>query len=279
MLNIGKFNTLKVVKIVDFGVYLDGGNNIEILLPSRYITNVPTIGDEIDVFVYADSEDRLIATTETPYTQVGNFAFLEVVSVNKVGAFLNWGLMKDLLVPYNEQRSRMKQGRRYLVYTYLDDTTKRIVASSKYEKYLGNTIPEYKKGDKVKCLVCDENEIGYKLIIDDLHKGIIYKNELFRNIEIGDSFDGYIKQVRDDNKIDVTINDVAVNRIDALAERFYQFVKINGGSTTLCDKSSPEEIKSILQCSKKDFKKAIGALYKSHRINIDENKITIVVDK
>jgi predicted RNA-binding protein (virulence factor B family) len=279
MLNIGKFNTLKVVKIVDFGVYLDGGNNIEILLPSRYITNVPTIGDEIDVFVYADSEDRLIATTETPYTQVGNFAFLEVASVNKVGAFLNWGLMKDLLVPYNEQRSRMKQGRRYLVYTYLDDTTKRIVASSKYEKFLGNTIPMYEKGDKVKCLVCNENEIGYKLIIDDLHKGIIYKNEIFRNIEIGDSFDGYIKQVRDDNKIDVTINDVAVNRIDALAERFYQFIKINGGSTMLCDKSSPEEIKSILQCSKKDFKKAIGALYKSHRINIDENKITIVVDK
>lgn len=279
MLNIGKFNTLKVVKIVDFGVYLDGENNIEILLPSRYITNVPAVGDEIEVFVYADSEDRLIATTETPYTQVGNFAFLEVVSVNKVGAFLNWGLMKDLLVPYNEQRSRMKQGRRYLVYTYLDDTTKRIVASSKYEKFLGNTIPVYKKGDKVKCLVCDENEIGYKLIIDDLHKGIIYKNELFRNIEIGDSFDGYIKQVREDNKIDVTINDVAVNRIDALAERFYQFVKINGGSTTLCDKSSPEEIKSILQCSKKDFKKAIGALYKSHRINIGENKITIVVDK
>ncbi|MBR5551940.1 MAG: GntR family transcriptional regulator [Muribaculaceae bacterium] len=279
MLNIGKFNTLKVVKIVDFGVYLDGGNNIEILLPSRYITNVPTIGDEIDVFVYADSEDRLIATTETPYTQVGKFAFLEVASVNKVGAFLNWGLMKDLLVPYNEQRSRMKQGRRYLVYTYLDDTTKRIVASSKYEKFLGNTIPMYEKGDKVKCLVCDENEIGYKLIIDDLHKGIIYKNEIFRNIEIGDSFDGYIKQVREDNKIDVTINDVAVNRIDALAERFYQFIKINGGSTMLCDKSSPEEIKSILQCSKKDFKKAIGALYKSHRINIDENKITIVVDK
>ena len=279
MLNIGKFNTLKVVKIVDFGVYLDGGNNVEILLPSRYITNVPTIGDEIEVFVYADSEDRLIATTETPYTQVGNFAFLEVVSVNKVGAFLNWGLMKDLLVPYNEQRSRMKQGRRYLVYTYLDDTTKRIVASSKYEKFLGNTIPMYEKGDKVKCLVCDENEIGYKLIIDDLHKGIIYKNEIFRNIEIGDSFDGYIKQVREDNKIDVTINDVAVNRIDALAERFYQFVKINGGSTTLCDKSTPEEIKSILQCSKKDFKKAIGALYKSHRINIGENKITIVVDK
>ena len=127
--------------------------------------------------------------------------------------------------------------------------------------------------------MCDENEIGYKLIIDDLHKGIIYKNELFRNIEIGDTFDGYIKQVREDNKIDITINDVAVNRIDALAERFYQFIKINGGSTSLCDNSSPEEIKSILQCSKKDFKKAIGALYKSHRINIDENKITIIDEK
>jgi predicted RNA-binding protein (virulence factor B family) len=275
MLNIGKFNTLKVSKIVDFGLFLDGGNKIEILLPARYVTQTPKIGDELEVFIYSDSEDRLIATTEKPFTQVGEFTFLEVKSVNKVGAFLNWGLMKDLLVPFNEQRSRMKEGRRYLVYTYLDDATKRIVASSKFEKFLGNTIPSYKKGDTVNCLVYDENEIGYKLIVDNLHKGIIYKNEIFRNIDIGDKLEGFVKQVRDDNKIDVTLNDIVINRIDALANRFLDFIKINGGKTTLCDKSSPDEIKAILQCSKKDFKKAIGALYKSHLIKIEDNSISL----
>ena len=183
--------------------------------------------------------------------------------------------MKDLLVPFNEQRSRMKEGRRYLVYTYLDDATKRIVASSKFDKFLGNTIPSYKKGDTVNCLVYDENEIGYKLIVDNLHKGIIYKNEIFRTIDIGDKLEGFVKQVRDDNKIDVTLNDIVINRIDALANRFLDFIKINGGKTTLCDKSSPDEIKAILQCSKKDFKKTIGVLYKSHLIKIEDNSISL----
>ena len=199
MLNIGKFNTLKVLKIVDFGIYLDGGNGISILLPVRYISKAINIGEELEVFIYTDSEDRLIATTETPFTQVGKFSYLDVKSVNKIGAFLDWGLMKDLLVPFSEQRSRMKQGGRYLVYTYLDDTTKRIVASSKIEKFLGNTIPLYAKGTKVHCLICDENDIGYKVIVENLHKGIIYKNQVYKNLEIGDEIDGFVKQIRDDN--------------------------------------------------------------------------------
>lgn len=275
MLNIGKFNTLKVLKIVDFGIYLDGGNGISILLPIRYISKTVNIGDELDVFIYTDSEDRLIATTETPLTQVGKFSYLYVKSVNKIGAFLDWGLMKDLLVPFSEQRSRMRQGGRYLVYTYLDDTTKRIVASSKIEKYLGNTIPLYAKGTKVHCLICDENDIGYKVIVENLHKGIIYKNQVYKNLEIGDEIDGFVKQIRDDNKIDVTINDIAVNRIDELAKRFHNFISINGGSTSLGDKSSPEEIKAIMSCSKKDLKKAIGLLYKQHLITINNGIITL----
>ena len=275
MLNIGKFNTLKVLKIVDFGIYLDGGNGISILLPVRYISKAVNIGDELDVCIYTDSEDRLIATTETPLTQVGKFSYLYVKSVNKVGAFLDWGLMKDLLVPFSEQRSRMKQGGRYLVYTYLDDTTKRVVASSKIEKFLGNTIPLYTKGTKVHCLIYDENDIGYKIIIENLHKGIIYKNQVYQNLEIGDEIDGFVKQIRDDNKIDVTINDIAVNRIDELAKRFHNFISINGGSTSLGDKSSPEEIKAIMSCSKKDLKKAIGLLYKQHLITINNGIITL----
>ena len=275
MLNIGKFNTLKVLKIVDFGKYLDGGNGISILLPVRYISKAVNIGDELDVFIYTDSEDRLIATTETPLTQVGKFSYLDVKSVNKVGAFLDWGLMKDLLVPFSEQRFRMKQGGRYLVYTYLDDTTKRVVASSKIEKFLGNTIPLYTKGTKVHCLIYDENDIGYKIIVENLHKGIIYKNQVYQNLEIGDEIDGFVKQIRDDNKIDVTINDIAVNRIDELAKRFHNFISINGGSTSLGDKSSPEEIKAIMSCSKKDLKKAIGLLYKQHLITINNGIITL----
>ena len=275
MLNIGKFNTLKVLKIVDFGIYLDGGNGISILLPVRYISKAINIGEELEVFIYTDSEDRLIATTETPFTQVGKFSYLDVKSVNKIGAFLDWGLMKDLLVPFSEQRSRMKQGGRYLVYTYLDDTTKRIVASSKIDKFLCNTIPIYTKGTKVHCLIYDENDIGYKVIVENLHKGIIYKNQIYQNIEIGDEIDGYVKQIRDDNKIDVTINDIAVNRIDELAKRFHCFISINGGSTSLGDKSSPEEIKAIMSCSKKDLKKAIGLLYKQHLITINNGIITL----
>ena len=275
MLNIGKFNTLKVLKIVDFGIYLDGGNGISILLPVRYISKAINIGEELEVFIYTDSEDRLIATTETPFTQVGKFSYLDVISVNKIGAFLDWGLMYDLLVPFSEQRSRMKQGGRYLVYTYLDDTTKRIVASSKIEKFLGNTIPIYAKGTKGHCLICDENDIGYKVIVENLHKGIIYKNQVYKNLEIGDEIDGFVKQIRDDNKIDVTINDIAVNRIDELAKRFHNFISINGGSTSLGDKSSPEEIKAIMSCSKKDLKKAIGLLYKQHLITINNGIITL----
>lgn len=275
MLKIGKFNTLKISKIVDFGVFLDGGNDVHILLPLRYLSVPPIVGNEINVFIYNDSEDRLIATTEQPYTEVGKFSYLTVKSVNKYGAFLDWGLMKDLLVPFSEQNSKLKENRRYLVYTYLDDATKRIVASTKINKFLGNTIPSHKKGDIVDCLVYNETEIGYKLIIDNLHKGMVYKNEIYQNIDIEDRFNGYIKQIREDGKIDITLGDKVENRIIALSERFLKFIKINGGSTTICDKSSPEEIKSILQCSKKDLKKAIGHLYKLRQIIIHDNKITL----
>ena len=275
MLKIGKFNTLKVSKIVDFGIYLDGGNNIEILLPARYISTTPSVGDSIEVFIYNDSEDRLIATTEIPLTQVGKFAYLTVKSVNKFGAFLDWGLMKDLLVPFSEQRSKMRVGGKYIVYTYLDETTKRIVASSKIKKYIGNTIPNYNAKDLVSCLVYDETEIGYKVIVDDLHNGMIFKNEIFQPIEIGCYVSGYVKKVREDGKIDITLSDIATNRIEELATRFYEFIKINHGTTTICDKSSPEMIKAILSCSKKDLKKAIGLLYKKRLIEIKEDSIKL----
>lgn len=276
MLKIGKYNTLKVVKSVDFGVFLSDGNDIEVLLPSRYIEKPLQIGTEIEVFVYRDSEDRLIATTERPLTHVEKFAILEVNSVNKVGAFLNWGLPKDLLVPFNEQSSKMKEGGWYLVYTYLDDATQRIVASSKINKFLGNTIPNYSIMERVSCLVYEEAAIGYKVIVNNLHKGIVYKNEIYNPISIGSEIFGYVKKIRDDGKLDVSLSDVTVNRIESLASRYMQYINENGGETTLGDKSSPEEIKSIMACSKKDLKKAIGLLYKQRRIQINGERIIAI---
>lgn len=276
MVKIGNYNTLEVVKIVDFGVYLDGGNGVEILLPARYVEGVPHVGDMLDVFVYTDSEDRLIATTERPYLTVGECGYLQAVQVNSVGAFLDWGLQKDLLVPFREQRLRMVPDRDYLVYVYLDDNSKRVVASAKIEKFIGNKMPEYKRGAKVKALVYQKTEIGYKAVVDNLYHGMIYFNEVFRQVVIGETLEAYVKTVRDDGKIDLTLSGEITDRIQSLADRIYSWMQESGGQVSLCDSSSPDEIKRVLCCSKKDFKKAVGQLFKNRKIEIlpDGMKIT-----
>lgn len=276
MINIGNFNNLKVLKLVDFGAYLDGGNNIEILLPSRYINTPLQINDSVNVFIYTDSEDRLIATTENPLIKVGEFAYLKAKQITQFGAFLDWGLPKDLLVPFREQKTRMKEDVEYLVYAYLDDTTKRIVASSKIEKFLGNKIPCYKNGEIVNILVYTQTEIGYKVIVDNMFHGMLYYNEIFQEINIGDKLNAFIKTIRQDGKIDLTLSDKVENRISILSEKIYNWIVINGGETTICDKSNPKEIKEIFACSKKDFKKAIGLLYKEHRISISDKGIQVL---
>lgn len=276
MVNIGKQNLLKVAKLVDFGAYLDAGNGVEILLPARYIQSPLSVGDEIDVFIYTDSEDRLIATTETPLARVGEFAFLEVVDVNQVGAFLDWGLPKNLLVPFREQKNKMREGGVYPVYLYLDDLTKRIVATAKIDKYLGNVIPEYERGDEVSALVLQQTPIGYRVIVDNLHNGMIYENEIFRNLELGDTIKAFVKNIRDDGKIDLTLSGNVAERVGALAERILNHVKINGGAVAMSDKSSPEEIQAKFQCSKKDFKKALGHLFKERKILIGTDGIKLV---
>ncbi len=276
MLKIGNYNILEVVKLVDFGVYLDGGNGLEILLPTRYIESPLHVGDKIEVFIYTDSEDRLIATTLRPLATVGEFAFLRVQQVNKIGAFVDCGLAKDILVPFREQKMRMIQGRSYLVYLYLDDASKRIAASSKIEKFLNNTYPEYRKGQKVQALVYRKNEIGYNVIVNNLHSGMIYDNEIFSNINIGDYVTAYIKNVRDDGKIDLTLSDKIENRIEILSGRILKYMEINNNRLEINDNSSPEEIKAIFGCSKKDFKKAIGYLYKSRKIKIEYDIISLI---
>lgn len=276
MLQIGKFNTLKVVKTVDFGVYLDGGERGEILLPRKFLPERPCAeGDELSVFVYHDSEDRLIATTRAPYAQVGQFARLQVKSVTKVGAFLDWGVeAKDLLVPFREQNGEMQQDRYYVVYVYLDFSTGRIVASAKLDKFLDNVPPEYEPNQSVEILIVQETQLGYKVIINNLHWGIIYHNEIFRPVAIGERISAYIKQVRDDERIDVSLQPMGYeNRIDPLSELILQRLDEAGGRLPLSDKSPAEEIARYFQCSKKSFKKAIGALYKARRIVIGEEEI------
>ncbi len=257
---------MKVSREVDFGYYLATDDGREILLPRKYMPEDKGVGDEIEVFVYTDSEDRLIATTEVPYATVGEFAYLQVSDVNSAGAFLDWGISgKDLLVPYSQQKSRMKQGGIYLVYVYLDDVSKRVVATAKIEHYVGNTIPEYRPGQKVSALIVEHTPIGYRAIVDNCHWGMIYDNEIFQPLEIESTVSAFVKSVREDYKIDLTLSDKAVKRVGDLSERILEAIDAAGGELHITDASTPDEIREVFHCSKKDFKKAVGHLYKEQK--------------
>ena len=275
MLQIGKTNTLEITHRVDFGLYLDGGEEGEILLPLRYCNKDMKPGDSVDVFIYRDSEDRLIATTEQPYAQVGEFAFLQATETNNVGAFLDWGLPKDLLVPFREQKVRMQPGRYYTVYIFVDDETQRIVASAKLQKFLDNKIVDVKAGDEVNVRIYQETELGYKVIVNDLFSGLIYHNQIFCDVNIGELHYATVNAVRPDGKIDLILGKKQINRVNDLADDILDYLHECGGKSPLCDKSSPEEIKEVFQCSKKDFKKAIGALFKLKEILIEEDGIRL----
>jgi len=273
---IGKYNTLKVVKELDFGVYLDGGEDFgEILLPIRYVPPGLKSGDDIEVFIYLDSEDRVIATTEEPYALVGELAYLKVISVNKTGAFLDWGLMKDLLVPYREQAERMKEGEHYVVYVYLDDESRRIVATSKLNSALDNLMPEYEEGEQVSLLVIGKTDLGYKVAVNNLHTGMLYHNELFKPIKIGDQCEGFIKKIREDDKLDITLEKPGYEKIGGLAADIMNMLKEKGGQMAVSDKSPAELIYKLFGTSKKNFKKAIGTLYKQRLISIDKEGIRL----
>lgn len=275
MIKIGKTNNLKVVKKVDFGLYLDGGESGEILLPKRYVDESMEVGDELDVFIYCDSEDRLVATTEKPLIEVGEFGLLKAVEVNRVGAFMEWGLQKDLLVPFREQSQEIRVGGSYVVYAFLDNATKRIVGSTKLNKYVGNRIPRYSEGDTVDILAVHKTDLGYKVIVDNLFWGMIYNNDLFDPLSPGDRIPAYVKTVREDGKIDVTLRERGGERVFQLANRIMGYLRDAGGEMALYDSSSPDEIKAVFQCSKKDFKKALGYLYKKGKILIADGGVTL----
>lgn len=273
---LGKKCTLSVLRDTSVGLFLDGGNLGDILLPKRYVENSMKVGEAIEVFVYLDSEDRIVATTEEPYAVVGEFAFLEVVSVSKFGAFLDWGLMKDLLVPFREQKVKMELGKSYLVHIYIDYDTGRIAASAKYDRFLDNLSPEYEIGQEVDLIIAKKTEMGYKAIINGLHSGILYDNQVFKNLAIGQKTKGYIAKIREDEKIDLLLEKPGVEKLDELSSRVLQILKVKGGFIAVSDKSEPEKISAIFGMSKKNFKKAIGRLYKERIILIEENNIKLL---
>lgn len=275
MIEIGKFNTLTVIKLVDFGGYLDGEERGEILMPKEYVPDNCSPDDEVRVFIYFDSEDRIVATTENPYVQVGEFAFLKVVAVSGVGAFLDWGLRKDLMVPFREQRETMLEGHSYLVYAYVDKASDRIVASTKIDKYLDQVFPEYEPGQEVDVLIARKSDLGYSVIVNNAHWGLIYQNEIFQPVKIGQKLKGYIKEIREDEKIDVSLQPAGYAKIDGLSKMILDKIRDNGGVLDISDKSAPEEIYNLFGCSKKNYKKAIGALFKRGMIDIDVDEIRL----
>lgn len=268
-IEIGKFNVLKVVKEVDFGVYLDGGDGEEILLPTRYVPEDCHIGDELNVFIYLDNEERLIATTLTPLVQVGQFACLEVAWVNEFGAFLDWGLMKDLFVPFREQKMKMVKGRKYVVHAHVDEESYRIMASAKVERYLSKEMPEYKQGEEVDILIWQKTDLGFKAIIDNKFSGLLYDSEIFQHLETGMQLKAYVKQVREDGKIDLILQKPGIEKIGDFSMVLLQYIKDNGGKIEFNDKSPAELIYDTFEVSKKTFKKAVGDLYKKHLIVLD----------
>ena len=276
MVEIGRVNTLEVLRETDNGFYLDGRELGEILMPHKFITEEVRNQGWADVFVYTDSEDRLVATTEKPFAMVGEFAFLKVVATSNFGAFLDWGLPKDLLVPFREQKAKMVEGGIYLVYLFLDLLTNRIAASAKLDKYLDNTPPEYNPGDEVQLMIAEETDLGYKAIVNNEHWGMLYKNQIYQPLSPGQKISGYVNKVRDDEKIDLLLEKPGYEKVDSISQKILDELKQNRGFMAVSDNTSPEMINSLFGISKKNFKKAIGSLYKKRLITFDSDGIRLV---
>ncbi len=273
---LGDYDHLRVVKEAPFGLYLDGGPEGEVLLPSRYVPKGCKPGDEIDVFIYLDQDEKLVATTEKPLAKVGDFAYLEVAWVNEYGAFLHWGLMKDLFCPFREQKIRMRKGSRHIVYVTVDEETYRLMATAKVEKWLSQEPPTYKHGDEVDLLVWQKTDLGFKVIIDNRHQGLVYEDQIFRPLHTGDRLKGYIDHVRQDGKIDVTVQPTGRRQTEVFSETLLNYLKSNGGHCELGDKSPAELIADRFKVSKKTYKKAVGDLYRRQLITIADDGITLV---
>lgn len=275
MANIGQINPLKVVKLVEFGVYVDGGELGEILLPARYVPDNTEVGQVLDLFVYLDSQDRLVATTDKPLASVGEVAYLRVNQVNRTGAFLDWGMPKDLMVPFSEQRVPMEEDRSYCVYIYVDNTG-RVAASSKLSWYLHEKNGDFKSGQEVRLQVVSRSDLGYTAVINGTHLGLIHSTDILQPLRMGQKLKGYIKGIRPDHKINLRIQRHGAAARDELGERILALLAENGGQSELTDKSSPDAIFKEYRTSKANYKKTLGRLYKAKKITLSPEKITLV---
>jgi predicted RNA-binding protein (virulence factor B family) len=276
MISIGKYNKLRILRDTSVGLFLGNEEGDDVLLPNKYVPEFFEIDDELNVFCYLDHSERLVATNLTPHIKLNEFALLQAVEVNDIGAFLDWGLEKHLFVPFKEQARKMEQGKWYLVYMYLDDETERLVGSSKTSRFLSNEELSVNEFDEVDLIVSRYTDLGLEVIINQKHIGLVYNNELFRDVHLGENLKGVIKKIREDNKIDVSLQALGYQNIEPSSEIILQELKAKNGYLNIHDKSDPEDIKKALKMSKKTFKKSIGSLYKQKLILIKEDGIYLV---
>ena len=276
MIEIGKYNDLKILRETSVGIFLGDGEE-DVLLPKKYMPEEFNFGDILHVFVYRDYEERKVAVTDVPKIKLHEFSFLKVTDVSEIGAFLDWGMEKELLVPFKEQRLKMVEGRWYVVYLDIDKVTDRLFASNRIDKYLDNSELSVKHGEEVDLLVYHQSELGYNVIVNNKHNGLVFKNEIFKVLNVGDRLKGYVKKIREDNKLDISIQAIGFeNYNDKNSETILKALSKKDGFLSLNDKSSPEEIYSSLGMSKKAFKKSVGSLYKQGKIIIEENGVRLV---
>jgi predicted RNA-binding protein (virulence factor B family) len=278
MIDLGRKNKLEILRDTSVGLFLGDGEGNDVLLPNKYVPADYEIGKSIEVFCYLDYDERPVATTLEPYIMLGEFRLLQVAEINEYGAFMEWGLEKHLLVPFREQRDKMKQGQWYVVHCYLDQKSGRLVASNKLDKFLSNDHLELKEWDQVDLVVTRQTDLGWEVIVNERHKGLVYFNEVFKAINIGDVIPGCVKKIRKDNKIDISLQPLGSRVLEPAANKIYEVLKENGGFLALHDKSNPEEIRDMMQMSKKTFKKGLGTLYKARKITIGEDGISIATD-
>ncbi|WP_036153636.1 CvfB family protein [Maribacter forsetii] len=278
MIELGRINNLEILRDTSVGLFLGDEEGNDVLLPNKYVPTAYEIGEKISVFCYLDYDERPVATTLEPDIMLGEFRLLQVAEVNEFGAFMQWGLEKHLLVPFREQRVKMKEGQWYVVHCYLDNRSGRLVASNKLDKFLNNDTIDLKEWEKVDLVVTRQTDLGWEVIVNEKHKGLVYFNEVFKPINIGDVIPGCIKTIRKDNKLDISLQPLGAKVLEPAAKKIYEVLVESGGFLGLHDKSAPEEIRDVFQMSKKTFKKGLGTLYRERKIKIESDGITLSDD-
>lgn len=278
MIELGRINNLEILRDTSVGLFLGDEDGNDVLLPNKYVPTSYEIGEKIKVFCYLDYDERPVATTLEPDIMLGEFRLLQVAEVNEFGAFMEWGLEKHLLVPFREQRVKMKEGQWYVVHCYLDERSGRLVASNKLDKFLSNENIDLKEWEQVDLVVTRQTDLGWEVIVNERHKGLVYFNEVFKPINIGDVIPGCIKSIRKDNKLDISLQPLGARVLEPAANKIFEVLQAHGGFLPLHDKSAPEEIRDMFQMSKKTFKKGLGTLYKERKIKLETDGFSLVAE-